>query len=85
MENYFAAACVQIALDCWAACCWRILCGALCPGAWASRGAGSTLWLAALCPFTASYAVAPLAETPTLFVLALALWAMARFHDRPAG
>src|SRR5208282_6543663 len=25
-----------------------------------------TLWLAALCPFTAAYAVAPLTETPTL-------------------
>jgi hypothetical protein len=43
----------------------------------------TTLWLAALCPFTASYTVAPLAETPTLFVLALAMWAMARFRDDP--
>jgi hypothetical protein len=40
-----------------------------------------TLWLAALCPFTAAYAVAPLTETPTLFAIALALWALARFHD----
>ncbi len=37
----------------------------------------------ALCPFTASYAVAPLTETPTLFAFALALWALARFHERP--
>jgi hypothetical protein len=47
------------------------------------RAALLTLWLAALCPFTASYAVAPLTETPTLFAIALALWAMARFHARP--
>jgi hypothetical protein len=43
-----------------------------------------TLWLGALCPFTAAYAVAPLTETPTLFAIALALWAMACFHARPA-
>ncbi len=42
-----------------------------------------TLWLAALCPFTAAYAVAPLTETPTLFCIALALWALTRFHARP--
>jgi hypothetical protein len=42
-----------------------------------------TLWLSALCPFTASYAVAPLTETPTLFAIALALWALARFHAEP--
>jgi hypothetical protein len=42
-----------------------------------------TLWLSALCPFTAAYAVAPLTETPTLLAIALALWALARFHARP--
>jgi len=42
-----------------------------------------TLVLAALCPFTAAYAVAPLTETPTLFAIALALWALARFHAQP--
>ena len=42
-----------------------------------------TLWLAALCPFTAVYAVAPLTETPTLFAIALALWALAGFDARP--
>jgi hypothetical protein len=82
MENYFAAACVQIALD---------LLGCLLLAGFVRRvvprhrqaAALITLWLAALCPFTASYTAAPLAETPTLFVLALALWTMARFHDDP--
>ena len=83
MENYFAAACVQIALD---------LLGCLLLGGFvrrltpapASRGAAlATLWLAALCPFSASYSVALLAEAPTLFVLALAMWAMARFQYEP--
>jgi hypothetical protein len=36
-----------------------------------------------LCPFTAAYAVAPLTETPTLFAIALAMWALARFLARP--
>ncbi len=44
----------------------------------------AALWLAALCPFTAVYAVNPLTECPTLFVLALALWSAARFQERPA-
>jgi hypothetical protein len=82
MENYFAAACVQIALE---------LLGCLLLAGFVRRivpehgraAALITLWLAALCPFTASYALAPLAETPTLFMLALAMWAMARFDDHP--
>jgi len=44
----------------------------------------ATLWLAALCPFTAVYAASPLTEGPTLFVLALALWATAQFQERPS-
>jgi hypothetical protein len=51
----------------------------------ASPGAAHcTLWLAALCPFTAVYAGAPLTETPTLFLISLALWTLDRFHERPA-
>lgn len=42
-----------------------------------------TLWLSALCPFTAIYAANPLTEGPTLFCLALALWAAARFRQEP--
>jgi hypothetical protein len=53
------------------------------PAAIKTPAAHTTLWLATLCPFTASYAVAPLTETPTLFCIALALWALARFHARP--
>ena len=83
MENYDAAAYVQIALE-------LVGCGLLAdfareiaPVGVKSRAARATLWLAALCPFTASYAVAPLTETATLFAIALALWAVGRFHARP--
>ncbi len=49
------------------------------------RGAAfhATLWLAALCPFTAIYAVSPMTETLTLFGLAAALWCAVRFRERP--
>ncbi|MGD0346658.1 MAG: glycosyltransferase family 39 protein [Terracidiphilus sp.] len=83
MENYFAAACVQIALDLLSCLLVVGFVRRVVPPP-ASRGAAiATLWLAALCPFTASYSVALLAETPTIFMLALAMWAMARFHEDP--
>ena len=92
MENYWAAACVQIALQLVG--CVLLADFARRIAAGRSMGSGdarlarragmATLWLAALCPFTASYAALPLAETLTLFVLALALWSMARFCERPA-
>jgi hypothetical protein len=41
------------------------------------------LWLAVLCPFTAVYAANPLTEGPTLFVIALAMWSVVRFEERP--
>jgi 4-amino-4-deoxy-L-arabinose transferase-like glycosyltransferase len=47
------------------------------------------LWLAALCPFTANYAAAPLTETLSLFCVALAFftldrWIASRQLNRPA-
>lgn len=83
MENYFAAMCVQVALDL-ASC--LLLAGFVrrtVPEAYARRARLATLWLACLCPFTASYTAFPLAETTTVFALALAMWAMARFGQRP--
>ena len=89
IENYYAAACVQIGLEL-AGCLLlagfaervaRMVKGA--DAAFARRAGLATLWLAALCPFTAAYAVEPLAEAPTLFLLALALWSMAMFQERP--
>jgi hypothetical protein len=41
------------------------------------------LYLAALCPFTANYVACPLTETPTLFCIALGLYALARYVERP--
>jgi hypothetical protein len=83
MENYYSAACAQIGLDLLSC---LLLAGFVRRSAPAGLGRGAALaalWLAALCPFTACYTAEPLAETPTLFVLALAMWAAARFSDEP--
>jgi hypothetical protein len=84
MENYYRVTLLQIALELLGCVLLAEFAARIAP-AQLSKGARlATLWIAALCPFTASYAVSPLAETPTLFVLALALWAMDRFDRRPA-
>jgi hypothetical protein len=81
IENYFAASCLQIALDLAGCLLLASFIRRIAPAApIASR---ATLWLACLCPFTASYAVIPLAETPTLFSIALTLWSAARFRQQP--
>jgi hypothetical protein len=83
MENYYSAACVQIGLDLIGCLLLAGFVRRIVPVAMSRNAALATLWLAALCPFTACYTAEPLAETPTLFVLALAMWAMARFRDEP--
>jgi hypothetical protein len=83
MENYDAAAYVQIAMELAGCLLLAGFAGEIAPVGMKRSAALATLWLAAICPFTASYAVAPLTETPTLFATALALWSMARFHKRP--
>lgn len=89
MENYWAAACVEIALElagCLLLADFAYRAAKMVRGSdkrFARHAALATLWLAVLCPFTASYAAEPLAEAPTLFALALAMGAMARFCERP--
>jgi hypothetical protein len=83
MEHYGAAVCVQIILDL-AGCLLLALCvRRITAPRFQSAAAHSTLWLAALCPFTAIYAAEPLTESLTLFMLSLALWSAARFQNRP--
>jgi hypothetical protein len=51
----------------------------------ADGAAHSTLWLGALCPFTAIYAATPVSEALTLFFIALVLWSAQRFGEEPSG
>jgi hypothetical protein len=83
MENYFAASCLQIALELAGCLLLADFVRRVAPAALARRAALATLWIACLCPFTASYTAAPLAETPTLVAVALALWGAAWFRERP--
>jgi hypothetical protein len=83
MENYASAVWVQIALEL-AGCLLLADCARrIAPIGLGCGAAITTLWLAALCPFTANYAVQPLTEAPTLFAIALSLWSVVRFRERP--
>jgi multisubunit Na+/H+ antiporter MnhB subunit len=83
VDNYNAVAYVQIGMELLGCLLLADFARRIAPPAHQSGAAQATLWLSALCPFTASYAAAPLTETPTLFAIALALWAVGRFHARP--
>src|SRR6266568_664704 len=83
MEDYAAAAGVQIALELLGSVLLADLARRIAPERLKDGAAHCALWLAALCPFTAIYAANPLSESPTLFVLVLAIWSAARFQERP--
>jgi len=83
MEDYFAAASVQIGPQLLGCLLLADFARRMAPQRLKRGAALATLWLAALCPFTASYAVVPMTEAATLFALSLAMWAMARFCERP--
>jgi Dolichyl-phosphate-mannose-protein mannosyltransferase len=83
IEDYFSAACVQVAMDLASCLLLADFARRVAPPGYSRSARMATLWLAALCPFTASYAAFPLAETPTIFMLALAMGMMVRFRERP--
>jgi hypothetical protein len=83
MENYWAAAVMQIGLELTGCLLLADFARRIAPPRQQTAAALATLALAALCPFTASYSAVPLTETPTLFAIALALWAAAGFRTRP--
>ena len=83
MENYASAAWVQIVLELGGCLLLADAARRVAPEKLKQGTAFCTLWLAALCPFTAVYAANPLSEGPTLFVIALAMWCAVRFSARP--
>jgi hypothetical protein len=84
MENYASAVYVQIALEMMGCLLLADCARRIAPAALSRSAAHATLWLALLCPFTAIYAAQPLTEAPSLFAIALGLWSVARFRERPA-
>ena len=71
--NYTAVIWVQVGVDLLSC----VLLGATAARLFGRRAGRWTLWLAALCPFTANYAAAALTETLSLFCIVLVLWALA--------
>ena len=83
MENYVSAAWVQIVLELAGCLLLADFTRHIAPARLSTGAAHCTLWLAALCPFTAVYAAEPLTEGLTLFAIALALWSATRFRAQP--
>ncbi|MGA9586185.1 MAG: glycosyltransferase family 39 protein [Terracidiphilus sp.] len=83
MENYASAAWTQIVLELGGCLLLADVARRVAPARFRQGAAYCTLWLAALCPFTAVYGANPLTEGPTLFVIALAMWCAAKFQERP--
>ncbi len=83
IDNYYAPCLIQIGLDLFACLLLAGFARRTAHPQLRNGAAIATLWLAALCPFTASYAAMPLTEAPTIFCLALAIWTTARFRERP--
>lgn len=83
MENYASAAWVQIVLDLMACLLLADVARRIAPAELKRGAAWCTLWIAALCPFTAVYVANPLTEGPTIFTIALAMWCAAKFDERP--
>jgi 4-amino-4-deoxy-L-arabinose transferase-like glycosyltransferase len=77
IENYFSIMVSQIVVDL-AGCCVLALAVRRLYG---DRAALLALWLSALCPFSAGYSVAVLAECLTLFCTAWAIYALVCWRD----
>lgn len=83
MENYWAASVIQIVLALAGCFLLAAFAARICPHRHRTAAAQATLWLAALCPFTAIYDAEPLTESLSVLCIALALWSAARFQDQP--
>jgi hypothetical protein len=82
LEHYTAVLYVQAGLDLLTCMVVALLSGRL----FGRRAFWVVLWLGVLCPFTANYAAAPLAETLTLTCIAVAYYALYRWQmERAAG
>lgn len=81
MENYEAVRYVQVLADLGTC----LLAGAVAGRALGSKAGMAALWLAALCPFTANYAAAPLSETLVLWTIATAFYGFLRWLDAGAS
>jgi len=80
-EHYTAVMYVQCLFDLFTC----LLVAALAGRLFGARARMAALWLAALCPFTATYAAAPLTEVLTLTTIALAFYSLERWRVAGCG
>ncbi len=78
LGHYYPVLYLQAAIDLAGCLVLSALARRLAPPARSRHAARATLWLAALCPFTACYTAAPLTETLELFSISAALLCFAR-------
>jgi len=81
VEHYTAVMYVQVAIDLLTC----LLVAALAGRLFGRRVGLAALWLAALCPFTASYVSAPLTETLSLACVALTFYGLERWRAAELG
>ncbi len=81
VERYTAVMLVQCLFDLLTC----LLVAALAGRLFGPRARLAALWLAALCPFTATYAAAPLTEVLTLTTIALAFYSLERWRAAGCG
>jgi Dolichyl-phosphate-mannose-protein mannosyltransferase len=81
VEHYTSVMCVQCVIDLLSCLLLSALAGRL----FGSRARMITLWLAVLCPFTASYVGAPLTETLTLACIVVAFYGLERWRVAGLG
>lgn len=79
VEHYHAVMYTQAAIDLGTC----LLAAAITRRLWNKKAAWWTLWLSALCPFTANYSATPLTETLELCMIALAVYALLRLLEAP--
>jgi hypothetical protein len=79
IEHYRAVCFAQVAIDLTSC----LLIAACVRRAVSPRAGMIALWLAALCPFTANYVAIPLAETLSIFCVALGCYAFVSILERP--
>ena len=79
--KYLPVLALQVLMDLWTC----LLLAGTARRMFGERAGLAALWLGAACPFMANLVASPLTETPTLFCMALAFYAMVRWAQEGCG
>ncbi len=79
--KYLPVLALQVLMDLWTC----LLLAGTARRVFGDRAGLAALWLGAVCPFMANFVASPLTETPTLFCIALAFYALVRWVQGGGG